>query len=105
MARMVVAECLTNLVWACSTANVAAPELYAAVAQEAELRGMRGFSSQGLVNTAWAFASAGEAAPALFAASGTRGCTGVQEAEFHRRAPPFALFRASEILIPSPEKK
>jgi hypothetical protein len=32
--------------------------------------------------------------PALFAASGTA-VAQVQEAEFHRHAPPFALFRAS----------
>ena len=42
MARLSVGEALTNLVWACSTANVAAPELYAAVAQEAASRGQDG---------------------------------------------------------------
>ena len=56
---------LVSLAWSFATAGHGAPELFDALAAEAE-RMMRGFSPQGLANLAWAFATAAHRTRSLF---------------------------------------
>ena len=56
---------LVSLVWSFATAGHGAPELFDALAAEAE-RMIRGFSPQGLANLAWAFATAAHRTRSLF---------------------------------------
>jgi hypothetical protein len=65
------AQQLANTARAFATADVCAPELFAALAWHSEQR-MDTFNAQELANTAWAFASAGVRVPELFAALAVR---------------------------------
>ena len=56
---------MVSLAWSFATAGHGAPELFDALAAEAE-RMMRGFSPQGLANLAWAFATAAHRTRSLF---------------------------------------